>query len=98
MALSTGGTARGYPPSIGTPGFRGAAADWIGRRLGAAVDADTELAACVGGKFVASTPQYLRLRDPSRDTVSRRVNGTTTPGVPCTCSGGATRCSPVSVA
>jgi succinyldiaminopimelate transaminase len=69
-ALSSAGTARGYPPSIGTPGFRGAAADWIARRLGAAVDADTELAACVGSKeFVASTPQYLKLRDPSRDTV-----------------------------
>ncbi|MDT4956656.1 MAG: hypothetical protein QOD31_455, partial [Pseudonocardiales bacterium] len=34
------------------------------------VDPDTEVAACVGSKeFVASTPQYLKLRDPSRDTV-----------------------------
>ncbi|MDT4963796.1 MAG: hypothetical protein QOF87_3443 [Pseudonocardiales bacterium] len=69
-ALSAGGAARGYPPSIGTPAFRGAAADWIERRLGASVDPDTEVAACVGSKeFVASTPQYLKLRDPSRDTV-----------------------------
>ena len=69
-ALSSGGSARGYPPSIGTPAFRGAAADWIGRRLGADVDADTELAACVGSKeFVASVPLFLKLRDPSRDTV-----------------------------
>ncbi|MDQ2748184.1 MAG: aminotransferase class I/II-fold pyridoxal phosphate-dependent enzyme [Actinomycetota bacterium] len=69
-ALSSGGTARGYPPSIGTPVFRAAAADWIARRLGGTVDADSELAACIGSKeFVASTPQYLRLRDPSRDTV-----------------------------
>jgi succinyldiaminopimelate transaminase len=69
-ALSALDAARGYPPSIGTPAFRGAAADWIQRRLGAPVDPDTELAACVGSKeFVASTPQYLKLRDPSRDTV-----------------------------
>ena len=69
-ALAAGGPARGYPPSIGTPAFRRAAADWIARRLGAEVDADTEVAACVGSKeFVASLPQYLRLRDPFRDTV-----------------------------
>jgi succinyldiaminopimelate transaminase len=69
-ALSAGDTARGYPPSIGTAAFRAAAADWIGRRLGARVDPATELAACVGTKeFVASVPQYLKLRDPSRDTV-----------------------------
>jgi Aspartate/tyrosine/aromatic aminotransferase len=69
-ALSAGDTARGYPPSIGTPALRVAAAGWIGRRLGATVDPATELAACVGTKeFVASLPQYLKLRDPSRDTV-----------------------------
>ncbi len=69
-ALSTVDAARGYPPSIGTKAFREAAASWIERRLGASVDPDTEIAACVGTKeFVASAPQYLRLRDPSRDTV-----------------------------
>jgi succinyldiaminopimelate transaminase len=69
-ALSAGDTARGYPPSIGTAGFRQAAADWIARRLGARVDPADEIAACVGTKeFVASLPQYLRLRDPGRDTV-----------------------------
>jgi succinyldiaminopimelate transaminase len=69
-ALCAGDTARGYPPSIGTPAFRSAAAAWIKRRLGAAVDPTTELAACVGTKeFVASVPQYLKLRDPARDTV-----------------------------
>ena len=69
-ALAAGDTARGYPPSIGTPAFRRAAAQWIERRLGGSVDADTEVAACVGTKeFVASVPQYLRLRDPSRDVV-----------------------------
>jgi succinyldiaminopimelate transaminase len=69
-ALSAAGLARGYPASIGTPALRRAAADWITRRLGAVVDPDTEIAACVGSKeFVASVPQYLKLRDPSRDTV-----------------------------
>jgi succinyldiaminopimelate transaminase len=69
-ALCAADAARGYPPSIGTPVLRRAAADWIARRLGAAVDPATEVAACIGSKeFVASTPQYLRLREPSRDTV-----------------------------
>ena len=69
-ALAADVPARGYPPSIGTPAFRMAAAAWIARRLSASVDPETEVAACVGTKeFVASLPQYLRLRDPSRDTV-----------------------------
>jgi succinyldiaminopimelate transaminase len=70
QALTAGDTARGYPASIGTPTLRRAAADWIARRLGARVDADTEVAAVVGSKeFVASTPQYLKLRDRAKDTV-----------------------------
>ena len=69
-ALSHGDSARGYPPSIGTLGYRTAVAEWIARRLGATVDPTTEVAAVVGSKeFVASTPLYLKLRDPSRDTV-----------------------------
>jgi succinyldiaminopimelate transaminase len=69
-ALGAGDTARGYPPSIGTVALRAAAARWIERRLGASVDPDTDLAACVGTKeFVASLPQYLKLRTPGRDTV-----------------------------
>jgi succinyldiaminopimelate transaminase len=69
-ALAAAGPARSYPPSIGTPALRQAAAAWILRRLGASVDPDTELAACVGTKeFVASTPQYLKLRSPGKDTV-----------------------------
>ncbi len=69
-ALASSGTERGYPASIGSVAYRQAAAGWLGRRFGVAVDPDTELAACVGTKeFVASTAQYLHLRDPSRDTV-----------------------------
>jgi succinyldiaminopimelate transaminase len=68
--LAESDTTRGYPPSIGTSALRVAAARWIHRRLGGTVDPATELAACVGTKeFVASLPQYLKLRDPSRDTV-----------------------------
>jgi succinyldiaminopimelate transaminase len=69
-ALSVGDTARGYPPSIGTPGYRNAVAEWIQRRLGATVDPADHVAAVVGTKeFVASVPQYLKLRSPERDTV-----------------------------
>jgi aspartate/methionine/tyrosine aminotransferase len=40
------------------------------RRLGATVDPAREIAACVGTKeFVASVPQYLKLREPSKDVV-----------------------------
>ena len=69
-ALGQSGTERGYPPSIGTPTYRQAAANWLERRLGATVDPDREIAACIGTKeFVASTPRYLKLRSPERDTV-----------------------------
>ncbi len=68
--LGRGLTSRGYPPSIGTAALRAAAARWIARRLGAEIDPAQNLAACVGSKeFVASLPQYLKLRDPGRDTV-----------------------------
>lgn len=69
-ALGETASARSYPPSIGTPAFRRAAAGWLERRLGVAVDAEAEVAACIGTKeLVAGVPQWLRLRDPSRDTV-----------------------------
>ena len=69
-ALSTSGAERGYPPSIGTLEYRTSAVGWLRRELGVEVDADREIAACIGTKeFVASTPHYLRLRDPERDTV-----------------------------
>jgi succinyldiaminopimelate transaminase len=68
--LGRGTAARGYPPSIGSAALRAAAAGWIRRRLGATVDPEREVAACVGTKeFVASVPQYLKLRRPDRDTV-----------------------------
>ena len=61
---------RGYPTSLGSPTYRAAAAGWLSRRLGAIVDPATEVAACIGTKeFVATTPQWLKLRTPERDTV-----------------------------
>jgi succinyldiaminopimelate transaminase len=61
--------ATSYPPSIGSPALREAAADWMDRRLGVRVDVD-QVIACVGTKeLVASLPHLLHLRDPSRDTV-----------------------------
>ena len=69
-ALASSSAERGYPPSIGTPAFRDAAAGWLERRLGVSIDPATELAACIGTKeFVVSTPRYLKLRTPERDTV-----------------------------
>ena len=68
-ALSTSNAERGYPPSIGTEALRGAISAWMQRRFGIDVPLD-RIAACIGTKeFVATTPQYLRLRTPSRDTV-----------------------------
>ncbi len=69
-ALAGSGSERGYPPSIGTPQFRGAAAGWMRRRLGVSLDPAGEIAACMGTKeFVASLPHYLKLLWPRRDTV-----------------------------
>ena len=59
----------GYPPSAGSAALREAAAAWIGRRFGVAVDA-AHVGACVGTKeLVAALPHLLRLRNPQRDTV-----------------------------
>lgn len=61
--------ARGYPPSVGTPEFRAAAADWLARTTGADVAA-ANVAACIGTKeLVAGIPLWLRLRNPAADTV-----------------------------
>lgn len=69
-ALANSGAERGYPPSIGTPELRQAAADWCERRLGVDVDPAAEVAATVGTKeFVAGLPHWLHLRTPERDTV-----------------------------
>ncbi|NND74546.1 MAG: aminotransferase class I/II-fold pyridoxal phosphate-dependent enzyme [Ilumatobacter sp.] len=68
-ALAGSGTERSYPPSMGTPGLRTAAADWMQRRFGVDVPID-QVAAAVGTKeFVATLPQWMRLRTPDRDTV-----------------------------
>ena len=68
-AMATSGTERGYPTSIGSPALRQAACDWLGRRFTVDIS-PSAVAACVGTKeFVANVPHYLRLRDPSKDTV-----------------------------
>jgi succinyldiaminopimelate transaminase len=68
-ALGSSDTERGYPASIGSLGYRQAAAGWLHRRFGAEVRAN-EVAACVGTKeFVALLPQLLHLRNPDRDTI-----------------------------
>jgi succinyldiaminopimelate transaminase len=68
-ALGGSDAERGYPASIGSVAFREAAVEWMARRLGVAVPVSA-VAACVGTKeFVATLPQWLRLRTPERDTV-----------------------------
>lgn len=68
--LSASNAERGYPTSLGSVAYREAAAGWVERRLGAKVDPANEVAACIGTKeFVATTPQWLKLRTPERDTV-----------------------------
>lgn len=59
----------GYPPSAGTPAYRGAAAAWMQRVLG--VDHDpAAIGVCLGTKeLVGGLPHLLHRRDPSRDTV-----------------------------
>jgi succinyldiaminopimelate transaminase len=69
-ALSSSGSERGYPASAGSPALIGAAAAWLERRFGLPAVPTGSVAACVGTKeLVASVPQFLRLRQPGRDTV-----------------------------
>jgi succinyldiaminopimelate transaminase len=68
-ALASSGAERSYPTSVGSAEFRSAASAWLADRLEVAVPASL-IGACVGTKeFVAGLPGWLRLRDPSRDTV-----------------------------
>ena len=68
-ALGHSNAERGYPASIGSEQLRGAIRSWLDRRFEVDVP-PTQIAACVGTKeFVATTPHYLKLRSPWRDTV-----------------------------
>lgn len=68
-AMIPTGSERGYPPSIGLPAAREASAEWLQRCFNATVTTD-QVAAAIGTKeFVVSTPRYLKLRRPDRDTV-----------------------------
>ena len=68
-ALSASNSERGYPPSIGTEALRNAAQSWIQRKFAISIPT-SQIAACIGSKeFVATTPQYMKLRTPDRDTV-----------------------------
>lgn len=68
-ALSQSDAERGYPPSIGSLPLRQAVARWMQRRF--AIDVEpVAIGACIGTKeFVGTTPQWLKLRSPERDTV-----------------------------
>jgi succinyldiaminopimelate transaminase len=63
------GAARGYPASVGTEALRAAISTWTRRRFDVELDT-ASVAVCIGTKeFVATLPQWLRLRAPDRDTV-----------------------------
>lgn len=69
LALASSDTERGYPASIGSAPLRGAFSRWMQRRFAVEVP-ESQIAACVGSKeFVATLPQWLRLRSPRLDTV-----------------------------
>lgn len=68
-ALSSSNSERGYPTSIGSDALRNAAQAWMQRKFDISVPT-SQIAACIGSKeFVATTPQYLKLRSPDRDAV-----------------------------
>lgn len=68
-ALSASNMERGYPTSLGSSMLRNSMRDWIGRRFDVELPL-ASIASCIGTKeFVASTPWYLRLRNPAKDTV-----------------------------
>lgn len=68
-ALSVSGAERSYPPSIGTPAFLDAASGWMQRLCGVSIPT-AQIGATIGSKeFVASLPQFMKLRTPDRDTV-----------------------------
>src|SRR2546423_5952633 len=60
--------ATGYPPAIGSPAYREAAAAWIGRRFDVAVSPDAVLACIRTKEPVASPPPLPSLRGPSPAT------------------------------
>lgn len=63
------GGVRGYPASIGSVALRAAIRDWTEARFGIGLPSEA-VAACVGTKeFVATLPQWLKLRTPGRDTI-----------------------------
>ena len=68
-ALGSSNAERGYPPSIGTDVLRQSILRWTERRFGLRLGLE-HVAACIGTKeFVGTLPQWMRLRDPRRDTV-----------------------------
>ena len=68
-ALASSGSERSYPASIGSLAFRQAARRWMMRRFDVDVPVE-QIGASIGSKeFVATLPQWMKLRTPSRDTV-----------------------------
>jgi aspartate/methionine/tyrosine aminotransferase len=68
-ALSSSGTERSYPPSVGSAEYHAAIRRWFARRFDVEVS-PSQIGATIGSKeFVALLPQFMALRRPDRDTV-----------------------------
>ncbi len=69
-ALAESDSERGYPSSVGSEEFRESCRKWVKRRFDVDLKIENNIAACIGTKeFVVSTPHFLRLRNPEKDTV-----------------------------
>lgn len=67
--LSQSNLERGYPTSLGSTKLRQSMSRWLRRRFDANVPIEN-IASCIGTKeFVASVPWYMKLRNPTKDTV-----------------------------
>lgn len=68
-ALATSGNEAGYPPCVGTPAYRDAAAAWLNSIAGTDITGADAIAIVGAKELVAGLPHWLRLRRPDLDTV-----------------------------
>lgn len=68
-ALSTSGTERGYPSSVGSSAMREAAARWMASQLGVEVPPEDVLATVGSKELVVGLPRLLSLAERGRDVV-----------------------------
>lgn len=68
-AMASSSALKGYPASLGSQDLRNSMRNWLHRTFGVELST-AQIAGCIGTKeFVSSTPWYLKLRNPAKDTV-----------------------------